>query len=206
MNLQFPPDMAPHIKEVLNGEYEINVSNFKPGVILDIGANVGAFTTWAKFTYPTAKIYAYEPIPSTYLYLVKNCAALKDVELFNVAVTDEVIDHMFVGKHNIGEASLYDIGGQGSEKVKIKTLSPSILPECDYLKVDTEGSEINIIIPYLAKHKPTIIAFEFHSEADRKFLQQHLEEFGYGLIGGEILSLDRGTLKFVKHAALAKKA
>jgi len=200
MKLIAPPSMDIHVKKVLDGEYEVPYE-FNPQVIVDCGANVGAFVCWAKFTYPSATIHAYEPMPDNFKLLVKNCARLKDVHLYNKAVTLSEMTEMFVGKHNCGEASFHDIGGQTLEKVKVTTVSPVELPLCNFLKVDTEGCEIEILTSYLAIHKPAVVAFEFHSAQDRKDLDALLDE-RYTLFGGEIYGIDRGTLKYVRSDTL----
>ena len=38
-------NMLPHIQKILEGEYNINTKAKNP-IILDIGANIGAFTIW----------------------------------------------------------------------------------------------------------------------------------------------------------------
>ena len=50
-----------------------------PDVILDIGANIGVFTTFARFLFPSARIIAVEPDPRTRALLVQYTAHMPGV-------------------------------------------------------------------------------------------------------------------------------
>jgi hypothetical protein len=58
-----------HAADVLAGSYDIPFNPEKPPVILDIGANIGAFTSWAAKRWPGCVIHAYEPHPGNYAML-----------------------------------------------------------------------------------------------------------------------------------------
>src|SRR3989442_12885032 len=53
--------------------------------IFDIGANEGQFTLAAAHRFPTAHIYAFEPVPDTFQKLTDNVKAQKQVQLYNCA-------------------------------------------------------------------------------------------------------------------------
>ncbi len=59
--------------------YRLYSVPFTPTVILDLGANVGVFTTFARCLFPEARIIALEPNPVNYDYLTKHTAHLPDV-------------------------------------------------------------------------------------------------------------------------------
>ena len=66
--------------------YRLRDIQFAPDVILDIGANVGAFTNFARFLFPTAKIVAVEPDPVNYNYLCDFTRHLPAVTRINKAL------------------------------------------------------------------------------------------------------------------------
>jgi len=56
------------------------------GVLLDVGANHGAYARFLKQLAPTARVIAFEPHPATFAYLQKSMVDLPSVELVNKAV------------------------------------------------------------------------------------------------------------------------
>src|SRR5262245_18916690 len=46
---------------------------------------------------------------------------------------------------NCGEASFYDIGEQSTATVEVETKAPEVLPKAQIVKIDTEGSEVDIL-------------------------------------------------------------
>jgi len=54
-------------------------------LILDVGANVGQSVTHFKRTFPGATIHSFEPSPTTFATLSKNCARIPGVTPWNLA-------------------------------------------------------------------------------------------------------------------------
>jgi methyltransferase FkbM-like protein len=107
-----------------------------------------------------------------------------------------------LGRNNCGEASFYDVGEQSTITVEVETRAPSALPKAHIVKIDTEGSEIDILSG-MTSLDFDVIMLEYHSEANRRKADELLEDFL--LVGGEIRSLHRGTLKYF-HRRLVKAA
>lgn len=57
------------LKPTLEGPYGVRQVTEQGGVILDVGANVGAFTVIAAQLHPTLQIVSLEPTPTTYFFL-----------------------------------------------------------------------------------------------------------------------------------------
>ena len=61
------------VNEIVRGSYGLLRNKLIPGdVVVDVGAHVGVFSIIAALLYPGIKIYAFEPMPLNYMYLVKN--------------------------------------------------------------------------------------------------------------------------------------
>jgi tRNA1(Val) A37 N6-methylase TrmN6 len=71
IRLEVPAEMTDAIAHVLAGEYDYGFSG-RGLTVLDIGANVGAFSIWADMRWPGSTIYAYEPHPGTFAMLERN--------------------------------------------------------------------------------------------------------------------------------------
>jgi FkbM family methyltransferase len=188
--------MLPHVRKVLSGEYDIPGYDVTRPVILDIGANVGSFAIWAMKRWPGCHVHCYEPLPDNFTLLKSNLGQLEgsSVTLNNFAVGNPELRRMRLGLNNCGEASFYDIGEQGTATIDVETKPPSVLPKARILKMDTEGSEIDILerMPSLEFE---VVVLEYHSETNRRRADELLREFM--LVGGEIRCLHRGTLKYV---------
>jgi FkbM family methyltransferase len=194
VNLSCPATMVVHAQKVLRGEYDVPYEHAHP-VIIDIGANIGSFAAWANRRWPGGFIHCYEPLPSNFALLKQNMQRLggTKVALYPLAVGDPARTRLFLGKHNCGEASLFDLGEQTSEWVEVVTVEPDVLPKAQILKIDAEGSEVDII-GRLPAIDFDIIVLEYHTEHNRHRIDELLCD--YRLVGGEIRPPDRGLLKY----------
>lgn len=163
---------------VLGGEYDIAEVN-QVRTVMDLGANQGAFAIWALSRWPGCHVTCFEPVPETFATLKKNLGHRGDVALIEAAVTDITPAKMRRWIDNCSTASLHDLGETRGEEFEVPTWSPSSLPPADFLKIDTEGCEVEIIRGYLATHKPKAIALEWHREKDRDELVAFLNSQGY---------------------------
>lgn len=198
--LHCPKDMVSHVQKVLTGEYVIPFQK-ENVVILDIGANVGAFAIFALQKWPTATIHCYEPNPTTFQYLQHNLKTIfptRNATPYNVAIGNPKNTKLYLGKHNCGECSLYHQDEQIEDHVIVKTIPPKELPPADILKIDTEGSELDILKGVNLNY--SIITLEYHSEKDRRKIDKVLKD--YSAISGFIRTLGKGVITYARNNIL----
>lgn len=122
--------------------------------IIDIGAQSGLYTLFAKFI-PKSTFYAFEPFPSSFKLLNDNIKLnnIDNVKTYNIGISDKIgettlnVCNSHNGLHTIGEnvKRFNDIS-----KITIKTDTIDNLfydkdIPVDYIKIDTEGWEYHIL-------------------------------------------------------------
>jgi FkbM family methyltransferase len=191
-----PAALAPHCQRVLAGEYAIPLQA-APKTVLDIGSSVGPFTRWALCQWPDAEIHAFDPLPEHAAMFRKNCGN-GQVHFHPLAVrsfSDQA--PLFKGLNNSGEASFHNLGEQSAEAALVNCVSAAQLPRCEFVKIDTEGCELEIL-SHLDLSQTKSIALEYHSESDCREIQQLLWNKGFLLYQRVEYHTTRGVLKFVR--------
>lgn len=201
----------PNIKENLgfelfiNGVYEEEIIDFilqrlpLNGVMLDIGANIGAIAIPVCKRRPDIRAIGIEASPRVYDYLKcnKELNNLHNFELINKAVTDNDGDTVdfFSPEEKFGKGSLASVFTKEAERVETIMLdtvfNQNNLTNADIIKIDIEGHEYGAFAGgagVLNKADAPDILFEFVDWAeelakDRKpgDAQQLLLDFGYKL-------------------------
>ncbi len=182
---------------------------FQP-VILDIGANVGAYCKWASNRWPGCRIHAYEPHPENFAMLENgiNEDGLSGVIPENVAVRRSA-GHAFLfeGKNNCGECSLEYGTSQVETGVTVEVIDAATLPTAHIIKIDSEGAEIPIL-ERLAEmgriNAPIAYSLEFHSARDRRKIDSLLA--AYTLISGKVYVPSRGVVNYMRSDLLGVHA
>lgn len=194
------------ISELSNAMSEVS-QHKKIKTFFDIGANKGNFSFISLF-YPDLKVYSFEPNPNTFETLLENIELnnLKDrVIPFNLGLSNtlgtfelkipiDVSDNgLSTFAPNPKERFAYDSksGDYNIINIDCKTLDSVFLQlkldSLDAIKIDTEGSELNILKGgegVLRKYKP-IIAIEYTNENsgmfgyDRNEIVTLLKSYGY---------------------------
>ena len=194
-----PDGMVGHLKKVLEGEYSIPYNETdaegRSLLVLDVGANCGAFTVYAKLRWPNCKIDAYEPLEANYEFLVANTQDLKNVRLHKKAVGDPFQNKLYLGKHNVGENSQYQGNEQADEYVEIDVAEPESLVSYDIVKLDCEGAEV-YILARLDLSWTKYVMFEYHSERNRIACDGILTAQGFALIEMNVTSVGYGVAKY----------
>lgn len=166
-----------------NGEGAI-IEHFMPSsnVVFDVGANIGLWSKHALKVNSNLKVYAFEPIPQIFSILVTNI----DAKTFNfypylIGLSDNNSQKSFyIYSKNIettGMSTCYrreeDIEkriGLVPTKINIKTKTLDLFCEeqaissIDFLKIDTEGSEYDVLkgaAGMLQKNSISAIQFEY---------------------------------------------
>jgi len=194
-----PTEMVTHLEKVLKGEYNLPITEAdvesEPLTVLDVGANCGAFTVFAKMKWPNCKVSSFEPLPANFEYLRANTEGLKDVTLFMYALGDPERNRLYLGKHNPGECSQYQSFEQKDEYVQIDVIKPEKLDSFDIVKLDCEGAEVyNLARLDLSQTK--YVMFEYHSERNRRACDEIMFSNGFVLYSIDVTSVGYGVAKY----------
>jgi FkbM family methyltransferase len=188
---------------ILDGSYAIAELPCAPRVVLDIGANVGAFARWARGCWPDAEIHCYEPATALFALLEENLAGDAKATAEKVAISEKAGSAwLYYGKCNSGCNSLYQLGEQTAlAGEKVLTLAPDLLPPADFIKIDTEGAEVEILNGYAHLGAATAVAVECHRFEDMAPIRGRCE--GAGLMFTEVVGVHSGerppwVMKFLR--------
>ena len=173
---------------ILDGEYQKKqrdaILEFvnKDGNAIDIGAHVGF---WLRDMCKQFKhVYAFEPIEEVRQCLAKNVGAENySTYSFGLGAKNDTIKV----NYNPAETGNTHASKDGNQTITIRKLDDMNLPKIDYIKVDTEGFEIEVLKggeKMIEKYKPFI-----HVEVKGKVLvkqglsssdvDEYLESIGY---------------------------
>jgi FkbM family methyltransferase len=149
--------------------------DLKPGnIVVDVGANIGAFAITAATIVKHGTVFAIEPVSSIYDVLSENVRLnnLDNILLSNIALdASEGEQPMSVSGSS---SSLY--WGQNGETEVVRTttlekfMSAHHLDRIDYLKMDCEGAEFDILYSagdHVLK-RVRRIALEYHNRSSNK--------------------------------------
>jgi len=144
--------------------YKFKTDNEFP-FIIDCGANIGLSVIFFKTNYPNAKILAFEPNIKCFQHLKQNVESIlnDDDILENKAVSDKegVVEFYSEGSDASRIQPLKNIVPTKTESV---TLSKLISKKVDFLKIDIEGEEINVLREIETKlHFVEKVFIEYHS-------------------------------------------
>jgi FkbM family methyltransferase len=159
--------------------------------VIDIGAHIGIFAVLAASK--GATVYAYEPTPGSYELLCRNTARWPVVHAFPLAVADTTGTVSFVetaGPASSGNMVVYTAPSQATPShsftAKSTTLaeifSENHIEQCDLLKVDCEGAEVEIFknVPDGVCQKIKNIAMEYHHNLPE--MRKILEAKGFKIV------------------------
>jgi len=160
--------------------------NYK--TIFDIGANIGNHTLFFASNSPDAKIYSFEPMPVNFKLLetnIENNQLNNRVHLYNKAVGSKKDNlRMKINlKNNYGTAKITDDTGSDIVTVEVVKIDDLDLPVPDFIKIDTEGYEIQVLegMKETLKKSEAFIWIEI-SEENAMEVYQIMDSLGFEVI------------------------
>jgi FkbM family methyltransferase len=148
--------------------------------IVDIGAQSGLFSLMSKFTSNTIW-HSFEPELTNYNCLLENISLndIKNIKTYNIGLgsKNEIkilnVNPTHRGLNTFGEYSVnFDLNLAEKQSIEVKTLDSLFLnTKIDLIKIDTEGSEHDILIggiEVIKKYKPKIL-MEYHEPNLKQF-------------------------------------
>jgi FkbM family methyltransferase len=137
--------------------------------IIDAGANIGLATIYFKQLYPSSHVLAFEPDPAIFEVLSKNVSqlGLQGVELINRALWKSCGTMQFWSEGS-WSGRLASNGDAPNTEVKSVRLGDYIQRPVQFLKMDIEGAEIDVLEECACKlHFVERLFLEYHSFADQ---------------------------------------
>jgi FkbM family methyltransferase len=194
-------------------EYWFTSDNPRP-VILDCGSNIGMAILFFKALYPDADITAFEPAPWACSAIEETIRAndLRDVTLHNAALAEsEGSLELFHDPSHPGSAvmSVYRERMPGETvRVPAVRLSRYVTKPVDFLKLDVEGSELQVLRDLVASGtigqiRQMVIEFHHHLSPTVDNLSECLSilerhGFGYQLTSAQVYTpITRGQFQDV---------
>ena len=132
------------------------IESFKEGTFADVGANIGIYSLYCAALHPEMAIYAFEPVKQNYDRLLENIKlnGFTNILALNFAVgsvngiTEIFIPEMEVGKSGAQIHTPVDEHNKSflpKEIQQIYETTMDMWPDVDYLKVDVDGHEIDVL-------------------------------------------------------------
>jgi len=163
----------------------------RPGsVVLDIGANTGAFSLLAaRLVGSEGEVIAVEPVPES-LACISRMAQLNgvaNIRTVQAAVGDQQGTALLhLSSIGTGMHSLAAEAGEGALPVRLVTVDSLVsalqLARVDFIKIDVEGWEPQVLrgmADTLRRFSPTLVVSAYHRPDHAELLPRLLQDAGY---------------------------
>jgi FkbM family methyltransferase len=160
--------------------------------VIDIGANVGAFTLWLAERAPGLRGSCHEPDPDAFSYMERNVAGLDVAARREAVAASSGTAVLFRPSPAGGTSSLLPPAGPvPAQTVEVPTVSfDEVMADVDHavalLKLDCEGSEYDIVLGSRPESWRLVqrVVIEYHpvADVDSAALAERLRELGFALL------------------------
>lgn len=120
-------------------------------LVVDVGANLGQFNLFCRVYLQAERIISIEPLPMCYQLLTEN--AERSSDCINMLVTErESETRFFVACDSQLSSTVRDEGGEYCDEIMVmgkpldRLLDSAGVKRIDLLKIDTEGSEMDVLL------------------------------------------------------------
>lgn len=163
--MKVPPNPYADMKRLVNNKRE--------PVVFDVGANVGQSINRIREYLPEAKIYSFEPGPSSFKTLSEKYQNQPGIQLENLALGSEITQKEFMENECTDMSSFLEIdrlGWGGTKKTVVNTTTLDNycqthgITHIDILKSDTQGFELEVFkggLNMIKSNNIRLIYFEF---------------------------------------------
>jgi FkbM family methyltransferase len=183
-------DPAMYREVIEANQYHLTPNKVRDRIVIDIGANIGAFSLYAA-ALGAKEVISVEPISDSYNTFLKNIhrIGLKNITTYKKIVAKNSREFIKVSLNsNAGANSMYNVSENYEvvESVTFAEIMNQIQGHDILLKMDCEGAEYDIIMNASEKNMIRIneIMMEVHTDLHptykgREVIENKLKEFGF---------------------------
>lgn len=158
--------------------YWFNTTNQAP-LIIDCGANIGLSVIYFKKLFPNARVIAFEPDHTIFEMMETNLKPFNftNIELINKAVWTSEGELTFYAEGTLGGKINLESTTPQKDIIKINSyrLKELLNKKVDFLKIDIEGAEYEVLLDCKEELKNVeLLFFEYHGSKNKK--EQTLHE------------------------------
>lgn len=179
----------------------------KEDLIIDIGANMGIFSFYAAKKAKKGKIFSFEPISRNFRIFKKNIKfnKFKNINAFKLGVSGKNCKRKIFINQTKSMNSFFEVSPDIVKEVKINCVSledifsDNKIQKCNFLKIDCEGAEYEILFEAPKKVLDRIdkISMEYHildSKRNDKALIDFFKKNGFKIKGHKKISDRTGMI------------
>jgi FkbM family methyltransferase len=151
--------------------------------VLDIGANVGMFCLAARNAFPEAVIHAYEPNPNLRPFLEHQAESTGSVAFFEaVQLRSGAVSLQFTSE-SVATTTTMDAAGE-IPATSFRTALDRLADTVDFVKLDCEGAEWEILEDTEAWQRVRRVAMEYHcfGEHTHDTARDRLQSLGFRIL------------------------
>ena len=131
-------------------QYRLRTPLVDPAVVVDAGANIGVAALYFRALYPGAELHCFEPASENFALLERNLGSFDGVELNQAAVGAQAGElELHLNPHAATHSLIDAQEGGETEVVPVLDLASYLdernIERVDLLKVDVEGSELDLL-------------------------------------------------------------
>lgn len=169
----------------------------RTGVIVDVGAADGKFSSYLASHFPLSHVYSYEPHPYSYKIACRALNSYSNSTILNVALGSKPSNACLYGTDNLVSSSLLkpnkdvEFSCSLSHEVEVVTLDSQISPfeRVKLLKLDVQGFELSVLegsIDVLRRtdliliEMPLLLSYE--NQPSYNVVDDYLRKLGFLLI------------------------
>ncbi|WP_416867255.1 MAG: FkbM family methyltransferase [Imperialibacter sp.] len=182
-----------HLPNGIDLIIDLEKMDFKIDVIFDVGANEGQSLKYFKKHFPTATVYSFEPVKSTFDLLYRMNQNFKNVFFENIGFgSKKETAQIFIEDHSTWNSIIPTENSTKTETIELSTIDSYVFEKdirsISILKTDTEGFDLAVLKGAqrtLSENRISLIYVEIGLYAEDKRhshlfdIVKYLEKFGY---------------------------
>jgi len=175
-----------------------SLPDYRIKIIFDVGANVGQSALQYARIFPDASIYSFEPVSKSFKSLVKASKGSKNIKCFQIALSSSSGKGVISAE---GTSTMNHLLDNNENHISVEEVDLTSIDDfCEnnsithisYLKVDTEGADLDVLkgsVAMLNKQSIDFLELEASTNPNNTYhvpleeIKSYMEEYNYFLFG-----------------------